>query len=101
MRFEFVKPALTCTLGRNVAPPSVLAVTKYCAWSLAAPALRASNQPTARLPVVWSTASPGKNCELPLASSLTWTGALQVAPLSDEVRTKMLRSSDVVLGASV
>jgi hypothetical protein len=47
---------------------------------------------TATSPLVWSSAIFGSICELVPASSLTWVGALQLAPSSSEVRTKMSKS---------
>src|SRR5687767_13061168 len=93
-------PVLTRTFGENVAPRSSLTETKYSAELLLGE-LRASNQPTATLPVVWSTAMLEKNCEFPPVSSLTRTGALQVLLLSSEKRTKMFRSGELTSGASV
>jgi hypothetical protein len=63
--------------------------------------LRASSQTAARFPVVWSTASRPKNCELVPASSLMRTSGLQVAPLSVERRNAMLVSLVVVLATRV
>src|SRR5437762_14354970 len=93
-------PGDTGTLGRKVAPPSTLAVTKYWAVRLVPPELRASYQLTATLPVTGSEAMAGRYCEKAVWSSLTRTGWLHVVPLSSEVRTKMSRSSEVVVGAS-
>src|SRR2546425_2831731 len=91
---ELDVPAESWRLGEKLAPKSVLTAPKNCASSLATPlvspgpcapsSLRESCQVTATLPVVWSSASFGKNCERLVLSSLTRTGALQVAPLLSE-----------------
>src|SRR4051794_10242241 len=90
----FDVPALMRMLGENVSPPSVLNDPQYCASSFGTPSvsplppvprsLRASYHVAARLPDVGSSESFGRNWLLVVASSLTRTGALHVAPWSSE-----------------
>src|ERR1043166_9225035 len=86
------------TLGDHVRPPLSLTAAKNCASVFARPSrspaplpesLRQSCHVTARLPVVGSSASLGRNWLRVVESSLILTGALQLVPPLSEKRTKM------------
>src|SRR6266536_650718 len=91
---EFEVPALIWKLGVKDAPPSVLKAPQNWASSLGMPSVspappvprsaRESYQTTDRFPVVWSREIFGRNWLLVVASSLTRTPLLQVAPLLSE-----------------
>ena len=72
--------------GEKVAPPSVVTAPQYSVFWFRVGSLRLSSQLTNTSPVVGSTVTTGKNCEVVVASSFTLTGALQVAPSSSECR---------------
>src|SRR5436190_21009113 len=84
------------TFGDHVTPPLSLTAAKNCASVFATPSrspaplpesLRQSCHDTARLPVVGSSASFGRNWLRVVASSLILTGALQFVPPLSEQRT--------------
>src|ERR1041385_2434045 len=91
---EFDVPALICRFGVKDTPPSVLKEPQNWASSFGTPSVspappvprsaRESYQTTANLPVVWSSEIFGRNWLLVVASSLTRTPLLQVAPPSSE-----------------
>src|SRR5262249_62395630 len=87
------------TLGRKLAPPSVLTPAKswVCVFE---GLLRQSYQSMARSPVLGSTATSGKNWLLAVRSSLMRSAALQVLPLSSECRTTTFVSLLPLVGAS-
>src|SRR5438034_11622764 len=102
-------PPAIWKLGRNVPPPSKLTVPKNSVSVLGVlsrspgplpVSLRQSYHDRAMVPVVWPTARRPQNWLFVPVSSLTRTGALQVAPLSSEKRTSRLVSQLLVLGAS-
>src|SRR5881396_919050 len=84
----FEVPPLTSRFAPNAAPPLVLKAQKNWAVLLAA-LFRASCQQTAMSPLVWSSAIRGRNWLFVVASAFTRTGALHVAPLLIDVRTRM------------
>src|SRR6059036_2245646 len=93
---EFDVPALIRRFGENVWP-SLEKAPQNCASSSGTPSVspappvprsaRESYQTTAIRPVVGSSEIFGRNWLLVVASSLTRTGPLQVAPSSSERRT--------------
>ena len=85
---SFDVPALIWKFAPKDAPPVSLTAPQNCVLLLAA-SLRASCQVTATFPVVWSRDMLGRNWLLVVASSLTLTRGLHVAPLSVENRTKL------------